>query len=478
MSERTIARAAGVAAISLVVRQAVVQGANVLGGIALARLRSPADFGVYGVMTFLLSLFVALSDVGLSASLIRDPAEPTTRDLRLVLALQHLLTAALALALWGGAGAIAAAYHLPADSVWMFRLLALALPVTALQSVSAIVLERHVRFPVLARVEIVQALVYNLAVVGLVWRGAGVVAFGWAMIARAVSGAVLGVAASPWRVGWAWDTTRVRQLLRFGLPYQAGTLVSVVKDSITPILLGLTVGTVAVDQANWANMVAAYPVLALFALQRVYLPSFARLQHDREALARFVATVIRMTNAVVAPLAIGTLVLVTPLTRVVFGEKWLAAVPLFYFLWAANLFVPTVTPLVGLLNALGRSRTTFGFTLLWMVLTWVLAGPAIVRYGALGFAAANAVVQLSNLWLFAVARRALPLRLLPLIAPSWGAAAIMGLVVAGLAHWHTPRTVGELAAVVAVGAVVYVAALAVCAPAVFRAVRLLRSGDA
>ncbi|WP_412917827.1 hypothetical protein [Meiothermus sp.] len=42
------------------------------------------------------------------------------------------------------------------------------------------------------------------------------------------------------------------------------------------------------------------------------------------------------------------------------------------------------TPLQGLLNALGQSRTTFAFALLWAAVTWVLGLPLIHWFDTVG----------------------------------------------------------------------------------------------
>jgi PST family polysaccharide transporter len=231
-------------------------------------------------------------------------------------------------------------------------------------------------------------------------------------------------------------------------------MISAFKDAITPALIGTLLGPAAVGHVNWALMVAAYPVLALMALQRVYLPSFARLQNDRAALAAFVGNVLRMTNALVAPLAVITLVLAARATPVVFGPAWVEALPLFYLFWFANLVVPTATPLVGLLNALGRSRVTFGFAVLWMAMTWVIGAPLVATMGALGFAVANLMVQGTGLWLFHVASRQIPLRVGAAIAPPWVVAAAMGVTLALVAP-RLPATVWALGGAALAGLLLY-----------------------
>jgi O-antigen/teichoic acid export membrane protein len=265
---------------------------------------------------------------------------------------------------------------------------------------------------------------------------------------------------SRWRIAWAWDWPRIKQHLAFGIPYQGISVVSLIKDSITPVLVGILVSTAAVGYINWAQMVAAYAVMALMAFQRLYLPMFARLQSDRAALASVVERVIWATNAICAPLSILTLALFEPFTVVVFGSKWLAAAPFFRLLWAANLFVPTATPLLGLLSALGHSRTALLFAIIWMVGTWLFGAPLIYVYGAIGFAIANCLVQLTNIALCYVAKAKVSFTVMKTILPAWTTAATVGAVVYFVQRFLPVDNLLVLLAYLATGLVLYVGGIA------------------
>jgi O-antigen/teichoic acid export membrane protein len=168
-------------------------------------------------------------------------------------------------------------------------------------------------------------------------------------------------------------------------------------------------------------------VMALFVLQRLYLPAFARLQNEKDQLKSLVENVIWATNAITAPFAILTMALIVPITATVYGPKWLVALPYFYLLWPANLFVCSVSPIMGLVNALGKSRIALYFLVISMVITWLVGAPLIWKYGAIGFPIANVCVQAGAFWLFRSARRLVPFRILPVVAPVWGMAAVAGL---------------------------------------------------
>jgi len=439
-----VARKALHGALALGLRQAIVQGLNFVGTIFLARLLSPSEFGVYAVIAFILSFLIAFGDAGLGASLVRQVEEPSRDDYRSIFTVQQMMVVAVVGVFWLAARQVAQAYHLPAEGAWVFRLVALSLLFTSFQVIPWIHLERHLEFDKLAVVEMGMALVYNGSVVALAWKGLGVMSFALGLVARSLTGAILANLVRPWRIGWTWQWERVRQHLRFGIPYQGISVISLLKDSMTPVFIGLLLGTAQVGYLNWASMVAAYPVLALMALQRVYVPAFSRMQTHPESLGRFVERVLGATNGLVAPLAVLSFVLIEPLTRTLFGDKWLVALPLYNLLWLANVFVPTATPLLALLNALGHSRTAFAFAAVWMLATWILGVPLIVLFGTIGFAVANLGVQFTNLLLYRAAQAKLPFRILPSVAPVWALAGLLGLVAYGLERVFPPTRLDSL----------------------------------
>ena len=94
-----------------------------------------------------------------------------------------------------------------------------------------------------------------------------------------------------------------------------------------------------------------------------------------------------------------------------------------------KVFMPTASPALGLLNALGKSRVGFIYVLAGMAIIWSLGAPLIVLYGAIGFAIANIFEQSSHIWLYRVAQRQVPFRILRVITPVWSIASMSGLFI-------------------------------------------------
>ena len=381
----------------LIGRQAAVQAMNFAGTIVLARCLSINEYGFYGIIFFLFSFITNFGDIGFSASLLRQREEPSKKDYSAV------FTAQLALALFAGAvfyllsPLLCKVYKLPPSYTIHFLLISLSLVATAFRSAPTARLERHLDFKWLSVIEIVQAAVYNVTAAAMAFSGYGPLSFSLALLCRTLLGSALVNVASRGMPGLRFDMALIRKHLTFGLPYQAGVFVNVLKDSISPVVVGLFLGAAQTGMVNMASTIAAFPVMLLFILNRLFFPAFSRAANDRPALERLFGISVRLSNAFVAPLAIYVLIMVEPFTVHVFGEKWVGETTNYsYLLWPANLFLPTLMVCTCLLNAFGLSKTVLKFNLLWMALTLGLGTPLIFAFGAAGFGYANIIVNVAT----------------------------------------------------------------------------------
>lgn len=463
-TRHALARRAIRGGVALGTRQVVVQGANLLGFVVLARLLGPGELGTVVVALFAQGALTSVALLGLHTSLIRLPREPDAGDLRAVLATQHLVAIPLALACWLVAPTVVALLLAPPGDAIALRAAALAVVLGPLSAVPLACLERRLDFARVARVEVAQALAYNTVAVVLVWAGAGVPGVAVALVLRAAVGALLATRAAPGSIGWRLDVARVRPLLRFGVPLQAVGWMSLVKDALSPVLVGLTAGAAAVGLVEWAQALATYATVALMILQRVYVPAFARVQHAPGELGRLVGHAVLAANAVAAPIAVVTLVLFDPIVALVFGARWEQGRELFSWLWCANLVVPTVTPLVGLLTAVGRSRAVLALSATWTGGTWLLGAPLVLALGPRGYGIANLLVQASAIWVLRLARAHVSVPLLPRVLPPWTCAAATGVATLAVARTWPPGSLASLAALAVASLALYALLLGLLLP--------------
>jgi O-antigen/teichoic acid export membrane protein len=428
---------------------------NLIGGVVLARLLLPGEYGVYAVVVVLVAFGDSIGDAGLGASLVRQGKPPTDHEVAQIFTAQIALGVVLGSLVWVVAPIVSHAYGSPYVTTSVLRWGAAAVMLLALQGVPSSLLDRDLSFGRVAIVNTAEVVVFNVvAIVGAV-GGLHVNALPIALVAQSFVGAALLWILRPARVRLTRHLGGMRERVKFGVLYQASSFVSYVKDAISPLIVGILVGAVAVGYVEWAQTVATYSLLALGVMQRVYLPTFSRLRDETRHLRRAVESSIRAGNCIVAPIAVLSVVLARPGIALVFGARWEPGLHVFYLLAFANVLVPTVAPLFAMLNAQGRSGATFALTLGWMVLTWAFGVPLIGIFGYLGYGIANVVVVLSNVAVIWWIRRSFPVSLDGLVA-IWLKAVLVGAGMVAALQFRSADSLGWLATYAGAGATAYI----------------------
>jgi teichuronic acid exporter len=315
------------AALQLAVRSVILRGLSFVGTVILARLLSPADFGVYGVVAFVVSVWAALGDLGLGAALVQQAEEPTPAQLRTVWTVQQALALAAMAIVWVAApAALALVPTLPAETTWMLRVLSIGLLMSSLRVLPAVMMERELRFGPLAAAEVAQMVTFYVVAVALALEGAGAWAFVVAGVAQLASGTV--IVNMAWRRSLAVgiDRSCLAKLLGFGFDYQASVLFITLRDSPLPALVALVSGTVAAGLIQFAVRIALTVASIDETLARLAFPAFSRLQGRPVQRARAMDVAILMTGLIVIPAQCWIAAIAPVLVPAVFGSQWSDAV--------------------------------------------------------------------------------------------------------------------------------------------------------
>ena len=219
-------RAARFGVIALVARTVVLQAAGFAGSVALARLLSPEDFGVFAIVQFALSFFTFFGDAGLAGSLIRQPHEPTQSELSSAFFFQLGMALCVVGIVFAAAGSLHYAWpDLPASAGWLMRALAVDLLLTALRTVPSILLERGLKFGKLAALEVVIQLSFIVTAIAMAALGF----HAWALVSAVLVQGTLSLIGAyllrPWRPSLVYDRVALRPILKFGIVDQLKNVV-------------------------------------------------------------------------------------------------------------------------------------------------------------------------------------------------------------------------------------------------------------
>ncbi|NOK14934.1 oligosaccharide flippase family protein, partial [Corallococcus exercitus] len=153
-------------------------GLRMVSSLALSHLLFPSDYGAFAIVAFTAAMGAYLGDLGLSASLVRQEHEPTEDEISTAFWSHQAFTVAIVAALLGLAPLLARSYELGPSGAAMVGAVALGLFFHSLRVIPIMMLERHLHFPAIARVELVENVAQTASTIALAAMGVGA----WALI--------------------------------------------------------------------------------------------------------------------------------------------------------------------------------------------------------------------------------------------------------------------------------------------------------
>jgi O-antigen/teichoic acid export membrane protein len=443
--------------------QGVMQVLALLTSVVVARFMAPRAVGLAGEAIVFATLVIVIVDFGFGAAIIQRPTLSQDELSTLFwagIALGVLLTlAGVALS-----APIADLYGQPRVRD-LFAVLSATFLIVAPGIVQGALLIREMRFRSLELRTIAATAVSCSTAITLAVLGAGP----WAIVAQTLVMAgvstVLLWKSSSWRPRWTFSLRTLRGFLGFSTHVLGAQMLTWANANLDNLLVGRYVGAAPLGAYSLAYGVALTPVNRVAVpITNVFFPAFSRLR-ERERIADVWLRAVRILAVLIVPLMFGLIAVAPDLVSAVFGRRWQAAAPVMQILAGIALLQALTALRDGVLTALAQTRTLFRFVLVLSALT--LAGfaaglPWGITGVAWGYLIVSVVLQPVSVWLTA---RAVGVSVWAWVRAVAGAveAGAMMLAIVLVARWLLVRAgvpAGvRLAALVVLGAVVYVPAV-------------------
>jgi PST family polysaccharide transporter len=432
--------------------------------ILIARLLTPADYGIVGMAVVYSGLIEMISDFGLGAAIVQRRDLGPARIAQLggvALGLGvFLFTASVLLAT-----PIAWFYGEPAVTP-IIMVLAVNFVLAGIQLVPQSLLVRDLRFRQLAWVHAAEALSLTACSLTLAVLGAGYWALVVGLVTSKVTGMVFALGFRRHAIAWPFPLRHIASEITFGWQFMVSNIAWYLYNNADFAIVGRVLGKVVLGAYTIAWSLASVPVERVSALLgNVFRGIFSAVQHDRVALARYLCILTEGLAIVTFPAAVGLSLVADDCVRLLLGEKWLAAVePLrLLALYAAVRSVSTL--FAPLLVATGHNRLSMQFNLLAAAVMPVLFLLG-TRWGMVGVAVAW-IVGYTMIVISLFLRQVLRILQLPLgrylrsLAPAALATGVMGPVVLLVQRSTSlePGSVARMLVTAGSGAVVYAAVL-------------------
>ena len=303
----------------------VVQIASWAGTLVVIRLLSPEDYGLMAKVAVVCAIAGAIAELGLGAAIVRS-VDIAHDDLRKIYGVSLLFGAIVTTALVAAAPLLARLFQEP-RLAWPIAGAALQIVIGAVAIVPSALWTRDLSFRRLSKIEMATGVTSITATLLLAILGAGV----WALVLGTLFGAIVRSVAllTFGKAVWPlFSLSGIGEHLKFGLTL-VGNRVSYFIVVQSDVIIGSAfLSTTEIGQYSVALQLATLPMSKVMGtINEITLPVVAQQQGDRSAVRQAVLKAIGLISLIAFPLIWGISAVAPELVRVLFGSKWLQAVP-------------------------------------------------------------------------------------------------------------------------------------------------------
>lgn len=378
--------------------------------VVIARLLSPADFGLVAMVLPVVAFASAFQELGLGAATVQK-ASVTFQQISTLFWINATASGVLAALLAVGAPYVASFYG-NAQLTDITVAFAGILLVSGLAAQHLALFRRQMKFVALSFIDSA-AMVTGVAV-GLLsaWFGAGF----WALVVMNGTEAVVRLTllwiVSGWTPGRPGNLRSVASMVAFGGNMVASSVIFYVVRHLDNILIGKYWGDVALGLYSRAYNLVLLPIANITdPVSGIIIAALSRLQDHPDQYRAYFLRAVCLTASLGMPIAVFCIVEAELVIGIVFGKQWHEAVPIYIALGPVAITATFNSSTYWVYASLGRAERQLRWAVIAssiFALSFVLGLP----YGPIGvgiaYSAAFCLLQLPSL---AYCFRGTPIRL-------------------------------------------------------------------
>lgn len=350
------------------------QGVMFVVGIVLARLLSPEEYGLIGIVLIFTSIMLGIVDSGFSNSLIRKQ-HVTDDDYNTLFFFNLAVSILLFLSLFAGAPWIAWFFERP-QLVALVRVMGLLLILQALSIVQMTILSRKIDFKTKTKASLISSVSSGLVGIGMAFMGYGV----WSLVVQQLTRQLL-YTICLWLYNRWWPKLKfsmesLRYMWGFGWKLLLSGLIDRVWADLKKIVVSRYYSPAMLGQFTKSGEYAKIFSSNLTSIiQRVTYPVLAQVQDDKKRMKSAYRRVIKMTMfvTVVSMFALGAVS--EPFIYCLIGSKWHIAATFLPLICIYRTMYPLQAINLNMLQVLGRTDL---FLYLEIVKKVILLGPLLI----------------------------------------------------------------------------------------------------
>lgn len=327
---------------------------NLIFGIFLGRLLTPAEYGIVGVLSIFTLIAGNLQSSGFTQALVNLKA-PRNEDYTAVFWFNTLTSFVLYALLFLSAPLIARFFHQPC-LVEVSRFVFLSFVISSFGIAHNAYMTKNMMNRELAIIGAIALLCSGGVATFLAFYGFSYWSLAWQQIIYIT---VLNIGRyyyTPWRPSWHFTFEPVRKMFGFSVKILITNIINTLSNNILTLLFGRLYPIKAVGDYSqaykWNTMASAFVANAV---GQVAQPVLASVKEEHGRSVRVFRKMLRFTAFLSFPAMFGLAIISNEFILLTIGKRWLDAVPLLQMLCIGGAFVPFYTLYQNIAISNGRS---------------------------------------------------------------------------------------------------------------------------
>lgn len=329
-------------------------GVTFVVSIILARLLSPKEYGLIGILTIFIAIFNAIVDSGFTNALIRKQ-DATDTDYSTVFYTNLILSVVLAAVLFFCAKPISIFFERP-ELISLTQVMSSVVIINALSIVQRVRTIKAIDFKTQTKITFISSIGSGVIGIAMAYMGYGV----WALVGQQISNQFLTTLLfwfyNKWipKLVFSWDS--FKEMWTFGSKLLASGLIDTAWKEVYQVVIGKCYSPATLGLYTRAKQFADLCSSNLTSVvQRVSYPVLSSIQDDRARLKGAYQRVIKTTMLPTFVLMLGMAACAKPMIYVLIGEQWLECIPMLQIICTYGMLYPLHALNLNMLQVQGRS---------------------------------------------------------------------------------------------------------------------------
>jgi teichuronic acid exporter len=295
-------------------------------GVFLARILSPNDYGLIGLLVVFTSVAQIFVDSGFSKALMQRN-DKDTKDVNTAFTFNLLISLVIYVILFILAPSISNFYNEPI-LIDLLRVLALTLVINALFTIPNTILAIDLNFKKIAIINFISIVISGIIAIILALNGYGVWSLVYQYLIKSVLSVIMFWSTKAWSPKLFFSTPSFKRLFKFGYNLTLSSLLNQFVEKFSWLFIAKSFSTA---DLGYYNRGIQFPDTAIGTLggvlDTVLLPNLAKSKNSNE-LKNEVSRILLYLTIITTPITILLAILAEPVIIILLTDKWLTAVPI------------------------------------------------------------------------------------------------------------------------------------------------------